>query len=132
VSVKAARRDPYEGLLEPIVQERPLRQRRWFGCWAYYVDERLVWVNAASRDPWRGVLVPTVHDHHAALRRDVPQLRVHPVLEKWLYLPARCPEFEAAADRLAALVARGDERIGVTTEARRRARPRAIRKERVA
>src|SRR2546428_13950715 len=68
-----------------------------FGCWAYYADDRLVWVSAAGRPPWHGILVPTAREHHAELRRAVPGLRVHPVLGKWLHLPARHRGFEAVA-----------------------------------
>src|SRR5438876_10557181 len=95
-----------------------------FGCWAYYADDCLVWVSAAGRPPWRGILVPTERQHHAELRRAVPALRVHPVLGKWLYLPARHPEFEAVADVVAGLIADGDARISVVPAPRRRLRPR--------
>src|SRR5438093_11867168 len=90
-----------------------------FGCWAYYADDRLVWVSAAGRPPWHGILVPTAREHHTGLRRAVPALRVHPVLGKWLYLPARHPEFEAVADLVAGLIADGDARIGVVAAPRR-------------
>ena len=109
----ARTRDPYGGLLEPVAQRRPVRLRRMFGCWAYYAEERLVWVSAARREPWRGILVPTEREHQAALRAAVPALRVHPVLRKWLYLPARHPAFESVAEGLARLIAEGDERVGV-------------------
>ncbi len=122
--------DPYGGLLEPLAQARPLRPRRMFGCWAYYVEERLVWVSAARRAPWRGILLPTERDHQAALCAAMPALRVHPVLRKWLYLPARHPEFEAVADLLVGMIAAGDSRLGVVPPMRRPSRPaRARRKE---
>ena len=124
-----APRDPYEGLLEPIAARHSLRLRRMFGCWGYYVDDRLVWVSAAGRPPWRGILVPTAREHHAELQRAIPALRVHPVLGKWLYLPARHSEFEAAADTVAGLIADGDQRIGVVPPPRRGF---GTRKERVA
>jgi hypothetical protein len=87
--------------------------RRMFGCWAYYADERLVWVSAARRPPWRGILLPTERHHHAALRSAMPALRRHPVLGKWLYLPAADESFEATAEALARRVAVGDARVGV-------------------
>jgi hypothetical protein len=124
-------RDPYEGLLEPVAQRRVLGRRRMFGCWAYYAEDRLVWVSAAGREPWDGVLVPTEREHQGALRRALPALRVHPVLRKWLYLSARHPDFEAVADRLAGLIVAGDARIGVLPAKPRSARARrASRKER--
>lgn len=123
---KAGERDPFEGLLDPVRAGRGLRARRMFGCWAYYAEERLVWVSAAKREPWRGILLPTERHHHAALQAAVPALRVHPVLRKWLYLPARARDFEAVADRLAALIVAGDERLGVVPAVRH-----ATRKERI-
>jgi hypothetical protein len=98
-----------------------------FGCWAYYAEDRLVWVSAAGREPWRGILVPTEREHHAAVLAAVPALRVHPVLRKWLYLPARHAGFEATAEVLARRIADGDERIGVTPRLRGAGRPRASR-----
>jgi len=124
-------RDPYEGLLEPVAERKELRRRRMFGCWAYYAEDRLVWVSAATREPWDGVLVPTEREHQAGLRRAEPALQVHPVLRKWLYLSARHPEFEAVADRLAGLIVAGDERIGVVPAMRRQPRTRRSRKERL-
>lgn len=123
--------DPYIGLLDAVERARALRLRRWFGCWAYYDDERLVWVSADGRDPWHGILVPTERRHHPALRATLPALRVHPVLGKWLYLPARHRKFEAVAERLADLIAAGDERIGIVPAPRApRRRSPARRKER--
>src|SRR2546428_13414495 len=94
-----------------------------FGCWAYYADDRLVWVSAAGRPPWHGILVPTAREHHAELRRAVPALRVHPGLGKWLYLPARHPEFEAGADAGAGPLAAGDPPARAGPAPRRRPRP---------
>lgn len=117
-------RDPYEGLLDRLAASQPLRRRRMFGCWAYYAYDRLVWVSASRRDPWRGILVPTAREHRDTLRAAVPGLRVHPVLGKWLYLPARHPNFEAVADALAQRIADGEPRIGVVAAARTRVRRR--------
>jgi len=123
--------DPYAGLLDGAGAGGPLEVRRWFGCWAYYNGDRLVWVSADKREPWHGVLVPTEPAHHAALRREVTALRTHPVIRKWLYLPARAANFEADADRLVSLIAEGDSRVGVVTAVRRRrAHTRESRKER--
>jgi hypothetical protein len=129
-AAREPRRDPFAGLVEPVAQSRALRLRRMFGCWAYYADERLVWVSAAGREPWHGILVPTDRDRHPALRGTLPALRVHPVLRKWLYLPVRHPEFESVADRLAELIADRDERVGVVPAERRPRRAGRAGKER--
>jgi len=64
--------------------------------------------------------VPTDRAHHAALRALIPDLRVHPVLGKWLYLPDAADDFEASALRVVALARADDARIGVESVPRRR------------
>jgi hypothetical protein len=66
------------------------------------------------------VLVATDRKHHAALQAFVPALCVHPVLGKWLYLPAAADSFEPAARMLAELALSDDPRLGVEPSAGRR------------
>jgi hypothetical protein len=87
-----------------------------FGCVACYVNGRLVLLLADRREPWQGLLVPTEKSLQASLRRDLPALRVHPVLPKWLYLPHGTRGFGAAAAAIVERVAAGDERIGVESK----------------
>ena len=75
---------------------------------------------ADGAPPWNGVLVATDRRHHAALRACVPALCVHPVLGKWLYLPAAANDFEPAARLLAELALSDDPRLGVEPSVRRR------------
>jgi hypothetical protein len=75
---------------------------------------------ASGDPPWDGILVATAREHHAALTGFVPELRVHPVLGKWLYLPAAEDGFERQARRLAELACADDARIGVEPKPRRR------------
>ena len=62
---------------------------------------------------------PKAH-HHPALRALVPELGVHPVLGKWLYLRDGTDDFEASAEALVALARADDPRIGVESVPRRR------------
>jgi len=94
-----------------------------FGCLACYLHGRLMLVLADRREPWRGVLVPTASEHHAALRAELPALRVHPVLGKWLRLPESADDFEDAAARLVTLAAADDPRLGVEPGPRKARRP---------
>ena len=87
-----------------------------FGCVGCYVNGRLVLVLADRQEPWQGLLVPTEKSAQASLRRDLPALRVHPVLGKWLYLPHGTRGFAAAAASLVERIAGGDERIGVESK----------------
>jgi hypothetical protein len=83
-----------------------------FGCVACYVGGRLVVVLADRREPWQGLLFPTERVVHAALLEDFPDLRVHPVLPKWLYLP-HGGGFAASASQIVRRIADGDQRFGV-------------------
>ncbi len=91
-----------------------------FGALAAYVDGRLCLVASDRDEPWNGLLVCTSQDHHAPLVADLPALRPHPVLGKWLYVPEHDPAFEHTARRTASLVLARDERIGVEPRPKRR------------
>jgi hypothetical protein len=64
--------------------------------------------------------VPTDRARHPALLTVVPELIVHPVLGKWLYLQEAADDFEASAGRLVALARADDPRIGIESAPRRR------------
>jgi len=113
---------PYGDAVESLAREASLVTRAMFGCLACYVHGRLVFALAAGDPPWDGVLVATAREHHDALRALVPTLRVHPVLRKWLYLPAAEDGFEREAGRLAELARADDPRVGVEPAPRRPAR----------
>ncbi|MFL9960272.1 hypothetical protein PQR02_03855 [Paraburkholderia sediminicola] len=93
-----------------------------FGCDAAYVEGLLCLVAADREAPWNGLLVCTSHERHAALIDDMPALRPHPVLGKWLYVPQDDPAFETVAEKLTALVLARDDRVGVEPKPRRRGR----------
>lgn len=86
-----------------------------FGFVGCYVGGRLVIVLADKQEPWHGVLLPTERAHHAPLRRAFPELRVHPVLRKWLYLP-HGGAFDDIAGQLVERIVGGDPRLGVEPE----------------
>jgi hypothetical protein len=87
-----------------------------FGCVGCYLHGRLVLVLADRREPWQGVLVPTEKAAHAALREELPALRIHPVLGKWLYLPHGARGFAGAARAVVERIVAGDPRIGVESK----------------
>jgi hypothetical protein len=97
-------------------------RKRMFGCDASYVEGLLCLVAADREAPWNGLLVCTSQERHAALIDDMPALRPHPVLGKWLYVPQDDPAFETVAERLTALVLARDYRVGVEPRPRRRGR----------
>jgi hypothetical protein len=107
-------------LVEAIAGDESFVTRITFGCLSCYLHGRLKIVLADGAHPWDGVLVPTASEHHASLRRALPALRVHPVLGKWLYLPASVESFEDDAREIAALALADDPRVGVEPRPRRR------------
>src|SRR5436853_5958293 len=103
----------YGGLVEELVDEPSLLVATMFGFVTCYVHGRCMLALADKRPPWRGLLVPTEREHHSALRTLLPELVVHPVLGKWLYLRDAVETFEEAARQLVALARADDPRIGV-------------------
>lgn len=107
-------------LWEPLEGEPGFVLRAMFGAKAVYLDGRIVLCFSTGAEPWRGLLLPTDRTHHAALRADFPDLAVHPVLGKWLYLPEASAAFERTAQALVALVRRRDPRLGVVPPPKKR------------
>jgi len=97
-------------------------QTRMFGCEAAYIDGMLYLVVADRGEPWDGLLVCTSKERHAALIQDMPALRPHAVLGKWLYVPQDDPAFEESVQSIAALVLARDPRIGIEPKPRQRRR----------
>jgi hypothetical protein len=96
--------------------------KRMFGCDAAYVDGLLCLVAADRGEPWNGLLVCTSQERHASLMDEMPALRPHPVLGKWLYVPQDDPAFEAIVERMTARVLARDPRVGVEPKPRRPAK----------
>lgn len=118
-ALERLRRHRYGTLIEPLQDEPSLLVKAMFGCVACYVHGRLMLVLAARREPWRGLLVPTTRAHQPALQAEVPALKVHPVLRKWLHLRESADDFEAAAAELVRLARADDPRLGVESPPRR-------------
>jgi hypothetical protein len=111
---------PYAWLWEPLAEEPRFVLRAMFGAKAAYLDGRIVLCFCHGEEPWRGVLVPTDRAYHAALQAQFPELTVHSVLGKWLYLPETADTFERTAATLVALARQRDARIGVLPAPRKR------------
>jgi hypothetical protein len=110
----------YGELVEAVTEEESFVTRAMFGAVACYLHGRLALLLADGDPPWDGILVATGREHHDALRAELPSLRVHPILGKWLYLPADADAFDDDGRRLAALALADDPRVGVEPKPRRR------------
>lgn len=115
--VKAHR---YQWLWDPLEADPGFVLRAMFGAKTVYLDGKLVAGFMAKEEPWRGMLVCTEREQHAALVGDFPELKPHPVLPKWLYLPESADSFERTATRLVELARRRDPRIGITPRPKKR------------
>ncbi|MBI5422748.1 MAG: hypothetical protein HZA32_01590 [Opitutae bacterium] len=111
---------PHAWLWEPLENEPGFVLRTMFGAKAVYLDGKIVLCFSTGDEPWRGLLLPTHREHHAALRAEFPDLVVHSVLGKWLYLPEAAASFERTAQTLVALVRRRDPRLGVVPPPKKR------------
>ena len=110
----------YAWLWESLEADPSFVLRAMFGAQAVYLDGRLQLCFMAKTEPWRGVLVCTDRRFHESLRVEFPVLSPHRVLSKWLYLPEAADDFEPVGQRLVALVARRDPRLGVEGSTRKR------------
>ncbi|AKM32221.1 hypothetical protein AB870_22030 [Pandoraea faecigallinarum] len=105
-------------VFDPFERNATFFRKRMFGSEAAYVNGRQCLAVIDRDAPWDGLLVCTSHEHHASLVEQMPALRPHPVLGKWLYIPQSEIEFEAVAARVASLVLAGDPRIGIEPKPR--------------
>lgn len=115
----------YTWVFETIDSDVSFCQKRMFGGLAAYFQGRMVMVlvenpgESAYRgkeygfDIWDGILFPTEKIYQDSLRCEFRGLISHPVLGKWLYLPAKDSKFETQALKLAGAIAAGDERLGI-------------------
>jgi hypothetical protein len=113
-------KNPLLWIFEPLEDDPRFVLRKLFSFDAAYLDDRLYLAVAGGKEPWNGLLVCTSREHHAALKKQYPQLVSHKVLGKWLYLSQSNPAFESVAVELAALARKRDPRLGVESKTRTR------------
>ncbi len=91
---------------------------RMFGCETAYMDGMLCLGVTDRGEPWNGLLICTSRERQASLIEEIPALRPHKVLGKWLYISQEDPAFEAVAELLVGLVLARDPRVGVEPKGR--------------
>ncbi|ODS33030.1 MAG: hypothetical protein SCARUB_01849 [Candidatus Scalindua rubra] len=105
---------PLHWIVESLMGEPSYIEKSMFGCRGCYIHGRLVLVLASrGKKPWKGVLLPTEKKYHKSLMNEFPNLIVHPILQKWLYLSEDMEEFEELTLNLVDLVVQDDYRIGI-------------------
>ncbi|AKC70678.1 hypothetical protein [Pandoraea oxalativorans] len=106
-------------IFDAFERDDTFMHKRMFGAQAAYLNGRQCVAVIDRESPWDGLLVCTSHEHHASLIAEMPTLRPHPVLGKWLYIPQSEIEFEAVVERVTKLVLAGDSRIGIEPKPRK-------------
>jgi len=107
-------------ILEAFERDPGYLRKRMFGSDAAYLDGMLCLAVTDGDEPWNGLLVCTSRDRHAALVEDMPALKPHPVLGKWLYVRQGDPAFEEIVEKVTSLVLARDPRVGVAPAPRQR------------
>ncbi|MCH2533204.1 MAG: TfoX/Sxy family protein [Bdellovibrionales bacterium] len=122
----------YEIFCEPLQGSESYYTRAMFGGLAIYYNDLMVLMLAESPgdreyrghsyefDLWNGILVPTDRPHHSHLKSNMPELINHPILAKWLFLPANCNRFELCASELIDWILKSDPKIGIVPGQSRR------------
>lgn len=120
--------------LEPLLADASFAVRKMFGGLAVYFDSRMVLVLTESPgdtawagkkysfDLWNGALVCTDYAFQDSLKADFNALTEHPVLKKWLYLPAVAGDFEEQLQKIIERIKHKDSRIGVAPSVRKKPR----------
>jgi hypothetical protein len=103
---------PFEFVLDELADVRPWT-RQMFGCTAVYIEEKIVFLlryKPDRKDRDDGVWAATTKEHHASLRRELPNLRS--IATGWQVLPVDAGDFEESVLPACALVRARDLRIG--------------------
>jgi len=117
---KKKKHNPFQWVVEPIMEEPSYLQKPMFGCQACYLHGRLVLALASGAEPWNGLLIPTDHQFHDSICKDFNTVKQHPVLKKWLYLPEASEDFESEAADVVEAIRMNDQRFGVEPKERKR------------
>ncbi len=111
---------PLQWLADPFLDDPTFVLKSWFGGRTIMLDNRHQLFLTTQGEPWQGVLVCTFHEHQPSLMAEIPSLKPHPVLGKWLYLPESHDHFERDARRLVQLIRKRDPRIGILPSPRKK------------
>jgi hypothetical protein len=115
---------PLQWLWEPLESDPTFLLRSMFGAKAVYLGGKLSLCFCHRDEPWRGLLICTERSSHSSLLAEFPVLAPHPILPKWLYVPAASPEFDRVATRLVQLARQRDPRLGIAPPPRKKKRGR--------
>lgn len=114
------------------------QRKRMFGGFGYYLEEKLILVifetygNKQHRgkkfdyEIWNGCMFPVEKDLHPEVLQAFPFLINHPVLPKWLYLPAESEDFENNADLILKEIRRRNAWFGTIPKEKKPKKEKAV------
>ena len=117
--------------VEELLPKDYLR-KHMFGGFAYYVNTKLVLavfegdsskVHNKVTYPfavWNGCLFPVERIHHQEIHRLFPFLVPHPVLPKWMYLPAETEDFDILVENVIKQIGKDSPLFGIIPKAKSR------------
>jgi hypothetical protein len=112
-----AKKIPFEFVLEELDRVHP-RVKPMFGCYAIYVDEKIVLMLRQRKDHAddNGVWLAIPHEHNPSLMKEFPcmrSVRLPGTIETvWQNIPVDADDFEELVLKACALIIKGDMRIG--------------------
>jgi len=110
----------HEWIFEAFSEHPTFFAKSMFGGLAAYLFERqmllLVEPTKSGRWKWHGVLICTDYKHHASIQAELPALKPHNVLRKWLFIDSTHQDFESTMQAVAKHVASNDPRFGVASQ----------------
>jgi predicted flap endonuclease-1-like 5' DNA nuclease len=115
--------------IEDLLPKTILR-KAMFGGFAYYIEQKMVLAifedektrtyknKTAPYAIWNGCMFPVEKHFHAEVLKQYPFLSNHPVLPKWLYLPAEIENFESHVEEVILQIKRRNDKFGVIPKAK--------------
>ena len=100
-------------------------RKAMFGGFAYYVEQKMVLAifedektrtyknKTAPYAIWNGCMFPVEKTLHQEVLQEYPFLTNHPVLPKWLYLPAESENFESHVEQIIQQIRKRNNKFGV-------------------
>ena len=116
--MKLKKKIPFEFVLELLDELNP-RIKPMFGCYAIYIEEKLVLILREKSDFLNdnGIWIATTPEHHDSLRKDFPMMKSLELFKSkkpttWQNLPSNHPDFESNARLVCKFIHYNDPRVG--------------------
>jgi len=106
-----------EWIIEDFDEYPSFRKKSMFGGLAVYLFERqmllIVEPTKSGRWNWHGVLVCTDFENQESIMNELPELKPHEFLKKWLYIDTSNDDFESTMEKVTNRILKNDIRFGI-------------------